>query len=244
MHQVSMKLNFTYVVREPSDGQWGVVRGGQWNGLIRWSLIFMLLIFTLSVGIDQLSTFKSNMFYFNLILVSLIPHAQLLICKATLRLSGKWLTRRCCLGRLPSPCPGRECRLPPTIFISFCHPLFSGCQLYRPDWCAAVYIYVQVHFHNIFQKRESVQQITFSVGNIFGISISQTASWDISGRVVLCRSYTTLPSSVTCDHHLIGFSWSWYLAVFTPTVWGCIGLTMLIMGPILWMLHRTTPYYE
>ena len=33
-----MKLNFTYVVREPSDGQFGVVRGGQWNGLIRsWS---------------------------------------------------------------------------------------------------------------------------------------------------------------------------------------------------------------
>ena len=33
--QVSIKLNFTYVVREPSDGQFGVVRGGQWNGLIR-----------------------------------------------------------------------------------------------------------------------------------------------------------------------------------------------------------------
>ena len=32
--------------------------------------------------------------------------------------------------------------------------------------------------------------------------------------------------------------------VFTPTVWGCIGLIMLIMGPILWILHRTTPYYE
>ena len=36
--KVSIKLNFTYVVREPSDGQFGVVRGGQWNGLIRsWS---------------------------------------------------------------------------------------------------------------------------------------------------------------------------------------------------------------
>ena len=35
---MSIKLNFTYVVREPSDGQFGVVRGGQWNGLIRsWS---------------------------------------------------------------------------------------------------------------------------------------------------------------------------------------------------------------
>ena len=33
--KVSIKLNFTYVVREPSDGQFGVVRGGQWNGLIR-----------------------------------------------------------------------------------------------------------------------------------------------------------------------------------------------------------------
>ena len=32
--------------------------------------------------------------------------------------------------------------------------------------------------------------------------------------------------------------------VFTPTVWGCIGLIMLIMGPILWILHRSTPYYE
>ena len=52
--------------------------------------------------------------------------------------------------------------------------------------------------------------------------------------------------------------WSWYILachhtviiicllspVFTPTVWGCIGLIMLIMGPILWILHRTTPYYE
>ena len=52
--------------------------------------------------------------------------------------------------------------------------------------------------------------------------------------------------------------WSWHILachynviiifllspVFTPTVWGCIGLIMLIMGPILWILHRTTPYYE
>jgi len=39
-------------------------------------------------------------------------------------------------------------------------------------------------------------------------------------------------------------SWEFFFAVFTPIVWGCIGLTMLMMGPILWLLHRTTPYYE
>ena len=35
---MSQKLNFTYVVVEPADGQWGVARGGQWNGMIRWRL--------------------------------------------------------------------------------------------------------------------------------------------------------------------------------------------------------------
>jgi hypothetical protein len=34
---VSHKLNFTFVVREPADGQWGVIKAGVWNGLIRWS---------------------------------------------------------------------------------------------------------------------------------------------------------------------------------------------------------------
>ena len=33
--QVSYKLNFTYMVRQPADGQWGIKEGGGWNGMIR-----------------------------------------------------------------------------------------------------------------------------------------------------------------------------------------------------------------
>ena len=36
LNQISHKLNFSYSVREPADGKWGVRSGaGEWNGMIR-----------------------------------------------------------------------------------------------------------------------------------------------------------------------------------------------------------------
>lgn len=35
LDEVSYKLNFTYMVRQPADGQWGIKEGGGWNGMIR-----------------------------------------------------------------------------------------------------------------------------------------------------------------------------------------------------------------
>ena len=36
LDQISGKLNFTYIVKEPADGLWGTKVGGEWNGLIRY----------------------------------------------------------------------------------------------------------------------------------------------------------------------------------------------------------------
>ena len=35
LDEISYKLNFTYVVKEPADGLWGLKQNGQWNGLIK-----------------------------------------------------------------------------------------------------------------------------------------------------------------------------------------------------------------
>ena len=36
LNQISHKLNFSYSVREPADGKWGVRSGaGEWNGMMR-----------------------------------------------------------------------------------------------------------------------------------------------------------------------------------------------------------------
>ena len=35
LDEISYKLNFTYVVKEPADGLWGLKENGQWNGMIR-----------------------------------------------------------------------------------------------------------------------------------------------------------------------------------------------------------------
>ena len=176
-------------------------------------------------------------------MVYLIPHAQLLICKATLRLSGKWLTRRCCLGRLPSPCPGRECRLPPTIFL-LSSIVFRLSTLPSRLMCSRIHLCTGSFSQHIQEKRKCATN-NFKCWKYFWHFNLTGGQLRYLGQGCSLQVFnTTLPCSVTCDHHLIGSSWSWYLAVFTPTVWGCIGLTMLIMGPILWMLHRTTPYYE
>lgn len=34
LNEISYKLNFTYVVKEPSDGKWGDLKNGKWNGMI------------------------------------------------------------------------------------------------------------------------------------------------------------------------------------------------------------------
>ena len=34
LDEIAKKLNFTYVVKEPSDGKWGDKKNGQWNGMI------------------------------------------------------------------------------------------------------------------------------------------------------------------------------------------------------------------
>jgi len=35
LDEIAKKLNFTYVVKVPSDGLWGLKKGGEWNGLIK-----------------------------------------------------------------------------------------------------------------------------------------------------------------------------------------------------------------
>ena len=35
LDQISYKLNFSYIVREPEDGQWGIRNGNSWSGMIR-----------------------------------------------------------------------------------------------------------------------------------------------------------------------------------------------------------------
>jgi len=35
LDEIAKKLNFTYVVKEPRDGLWGLKKNGQWNGLIK-----------------------------------------------------------------------------------------------------------------------------------------------------------------------------------------------------------------
>ena len=35
LDQISYKLNFSYIVREPGDGQWGIRSGNSWSGMIR-----------------------------------------------------------------------------------------------------------------------------------------------------------------------------------------------------------------
>lgn len=36
LDQISYKLNFSYTVREPLDGQWGILGSdGRWSGMIR-----------------------------------------------------------------------------------------------------------------------------------------------------------------------------------------------------------------
>jgi len=34
LDQISYQMNFSYIVREPADGQWGIQTGGQWSGMI------------------------------------------------------------------------------------------------------------------------------------------------------------------------------------------------------------------
>ena len=69
LNQISHKLNFSYSVREPADGKWGVRSGaGEWNGMIRHriyiqgvpkvSLDFVLVIFSCSgAHTEELVTF-------------------------------------------------------------------------------------------------------------------------------------------------------------------------------------------
>ncbi|XP_047486802.1 LOW QUALITY PROTEIN: ionotropic receptor 93a-like [Penaeus chinensis] len=35
LNELASKLNFTYVVRPPSDGKWGAKENGQWNGMVK-----------------------------------------------------------------------------------------------------------------------------------------------------------------------------------------------------------------
>ena len=199
------------------------------------------------MGIDQLSTFKSNMFYFNLILVYLIPHAQLLICKATLRLSPvrQVIDKEVLLGAAAFTVSRERMKVAtnniPFLLSSI---VFRLSTLPSRLMCSRIHLCTGSFSQHIPEKRKCATN-NFECWKYFWHFNLTDGQLRYLGQGCSLQVFnTTLPCSVTCDHHLIGSSWSWYLAVFTPTVWGCIGLTMLIMGPILWMLHRTTPYYE
>ena len=57
LDEIAKKLNFTYVVKEPSDGLWGDRKRGEWNGLIKQVIDkeVMLSAAALSVSKERLS---------------------------------------------------------------------------------------------------------------------------------------------------------------------------------------------